>query len=60
MDLLQEIKAILDGLIPDDIYLPGKADFTDSEFEDIVWSILDVVKIINREIDKKEKQFLMS
>lgn len=60
MDLLQEIKAMLSGLIPDDCYMPEKDDFTEEQFDMILYSVGDVLEMVKREIDKKEKQFLMS
>jgi hypothetical protein len=59
MDLLQEIKSTLDGLIPDK-FLPCKDDITDKKFDEILYSIVEVLEMVNREINKKEKHFLMS
>ncbi|MFA5460406.1 MAG: hypothetical protein WC283_03815 [Candidatus Paceibacterota bacterium] len=60
MDLLQEIKATLSGLIPEDCHMPEKDDFTEEQFDMILWAVQEVQEMVNRELDKQQKQFLMS
>jgi hypothetical protein len=58
MDLLQEIKAILNGVTTDD-FIP-KEDITQKALDNMQIAIWEISAMVNREIDKKDKQFLMS
>lgn len=58
MDLLQEIKAILNGVTTDD-FIP-KEDITQKALDEMQIAIWEISAMVNREIDKKDKQFLMS
>ena len=60
MDLLHEIKSMLSGLVPDDCFMPTVDDLTDKQKEEMLWSVSEVLEMVNREINKKEKHFLMS
>ena len=57
MDLLQEIKALLLGVTPDDFI--DINDLTQRTLDDMQIAIWEISALVHSEINKREKEFLM-